>query len=41
MQLTNQEEKYRAAVNLSWSYGQSLRLVRHTKYLLLKVAGNH
>ena len=41
MQLTNQEEKYRAAANPSWSHVQGLRLVRHTKQpALTKATGN-
>ena len=42
MQLTNQEEKHRAAANPSWSYVQGLRSVRHTKQpALTKAAGHH
>ena len=45
MQLTNHEEKYRAAVNLSWSHVQGLRSVRqseaHQARALIKAAGNH
>ena len=44
MQLTNKEEKYRAAVNLSWSHVQGLSLLSYTKQqapAIIKAAGNH